>query len=107
MRSPEGQVMPCEGCYLQIVPNERLVWTDALLSGYRPASSPFFTAILTLTLHAGGTLYRVIARHNNETTKKQHEEMGFHPGWNQCLDQLIALMRREDSERAPSAVHAQ
>jgi uncharacterized protein YndB with AHSA1/START domain len=31
LRSPEGQEFPNIGCYLDIVPNERLVWTDALL----------------------------------------------------------------------------
>ena len=31
LRSPEGEEFPNVGCYLEIVPNERLVWTDALL----------------------------------------------------------------------------
>ncbi len=39
MCSPEGEEFPNEGCYLEVVPNERLVWTDALLTGYRPATS--------------------------------------------------------------------
>src|SRR5690606_38085537 len=43
MRSPEGQEFPNLGCYLEIVPEERLVWTDALLPGYRPSEKPFFT----------------------------------------------------------------
>jgi uncharacterized protein YndB with AHSA1/START domain len=30
MRSSEGEDMPCSGCFLEIVPNEKLVWTDAL-----------------------------------------------------------------------------
>ena len=29
MRSPEGQDHPNMGCYLEVVPNRRLVWTDA------------------------------------------------------------------------------
>ena len=29
MRSPEGQDMPCPGVYLEVVPNEKLVFTDA------------------------------------------------------------------------------
>ncbi len=36
-RSPEGQEFPNIGCYLDIVPNERMIWTDALLPGYRPS----------------------------------------------------------------------
>src|SRR5262245_39079204 len=34
---PEGQRIPNAGCFLEIVKNERLVWTNALLAGYRPA----------------------------------------------------------------------
>src|SRR5262249_31712101 len=30
MRSPEGVDHPGTGCYLEVTPNERLVWTDAL-----------------------------------------------------------------------------
>jgi len=30
MRSPEGQEFPGVSCYLEIVENERLVWTNAL-----------------------------------------------------------------------------
>ena len=40
MRSPEGQEFPNLGCYVEIVPNERLVFTDALLPGYRPPAIP-------------------------------------------------------------------
>jgi Activator of Hsp90 ATPase homolog 1-like protein len=34
-RSREGKEFPNIGCDLEIIPNERLVWTDALLAGYR------------------------------------------------------------------------
>jgi uncharacterized protein YndB with AHSA1/START domain len=30
MQSPEGQNFPNSGCYLELIPNERLVWTNAL-----------------------------------------------------------------------------
>lgn len=49
MRGPEGQEQPGVGCYLEIVPQERLVWTDALLPGYRPAEDPFMTGVVELT----------------------------------------------------------
>src|SRR3979409_2305310 len=48
MRSPEGQEFPNIGCYLEIVPCERLVWTDSLLPGYRPSQKPFFSAVISL-----------------------------------------------------------
>ena len=37
MRSPEGEEFPNAGCYLEIVPNRKLVWTNALEPGYRRA----------------------------------------------------------------------
>src|SRR5690242_2821697 len=39
MRSPEGEEFPNVGCYLEVVPNERLVWTNALGPGFRPAAA--------------------------------------------------------------------
>lgn len=30
MLSPEGQEFPNLGCYLEVIPNEKLVWTNAL-----------------------------------------------------------------------------
>ena len=36
MRSPEGEECPVLGCFLEVVENERLVWTEALGPGFRP-----------------------------------------------------------------------
>jgi len=96
MRSPEGQEFPSVGCYLDIVENSRLVFTDALLPGYRPTGNPFFTGILTLgAATEGGTKYSVRLLHTDRDGRKKHEEMGFHQGWNQCLDQLVALVGQQ------------
>ena len=93
LRSPEGQEFPNIGCYLDIVPNERLVWTDALLPGYRPSESPFFTAVLTLEPQGSGTRYRAIAVHRDEAGRKKHEEMGFHEGWGTVADQMVPYIK--------------
>jgi uncharacterized protein YndB with AHSA1/START domain len=90
LRSPEGEEFPNVGCYLEVLLEERLVWTDALLPGYRPSGKPFFTCILTLEPHGTGTKYRVVAMHADEATCKRHDEMGFFDGWGTCLDQLAA-----------------
>jgi uncharacterized protein YndB with AHSA1/START domain len=94
MKSPEGEEIPGIGCYLEVVPNERVVWTDALLPGYRPSENPFFTAVITLEPSGSGTRYRAVAIHRDEASRKRHEEMGFHEGWGQTLDQLVALMSK-------------
>jgi len=36
MRMPDGQEIPCPGVYLEIVPNEKLVFTDAYSGGWIP-----------------------------------------------------------------------
>lgn len=89
MRSPEGQEFPNRGCYLEIVPHERLVFTDTLLPGYRPSPEPFFTAVLQLERQGAGTRYTAIAVHGNADSRKKHEEMGFHDGWGTVVDQMV------------------
>jgi len=93
MRSPAGQDFPNVGCYLEIVPNRRLVWTDLLLPGYRPAEQGLLTAIVTLEPQGDGTRYTAIAMHRDEAGRKQHEAMGFREGWGKALDQLVAYAR--------------
>ena len=90
MRSPEGQDFPHVGCYLEVVPIERLVWTDALLPGFRPAEKPFITAVITFKPEGSGTRYTAMARHRDVAERERHEEMGFYDGWGKALDQLIA-----------------
>jgi uncharacterized protein YndB with AHSA1/START domain len=93
MRSPEGQEFPNSGCYLEIIPNERMVWTDTLLPGYRPSPKPFFTAALLLSPTGTGTHYKAIAIHGNSETCKQHEDMGFYDGWGTVSDQLVDYIK--------------
>jgi uncharacterized protein YndB with AHSA1/START domain len=94
MRSPDGEVMPpSAGCYLEIVKERRLVWTDALGPGYRPSTTPFMTAIIMLEPNGAGTRYTAVAMHANRATRQRHEEMGFHNGWSAALDQLVAVAR--------------
>jgi uncharacterized protein YndB with AHSA1/START domain len=51
------------------------------------------TAIVTMEPRGSGTLYTAIAIHKDEAGRKQHEEMGFHEGWGQVLDQLVEHMK--------------
>jgi uncharacterized protein YndB with AHSA1/START domain len=98
MRSPEGQNFPNLGCYLEIVPEEKLVWTTALGPGFRPGATktgsdhvPFlFTAVITLKPEGTGTKYTATVIHGDEEGRRKHEEMGFHKGWGAALDQLVA-----------------
>ncbi|MEQ8766947.1 MAG: SRPBCC family protein [Planctomycetota bacterium] len=96
MQSPEGVVQePGIGCYLEVVPQRRLVWTDALLPGYRPAPSAFMTAMILLEPEGSGTRYTAIAMHADPQKRESHEKMGFQDGWGKALDQLVQLMKSE------------
>lgn len=93
MRSPTGEEFPSAGCYLDVVTHQRLIWTDALLPGFRPAPKAFFTGALYLEPIATGTRYTAIAVHGDEAARASHEEMGFYHGWATALDQLVAHIK--------------
>lgn len=98
MRSPDGKEFPNVGCYLEVTPNERLVFTDALLPGYRPAAKPFFTAVLELARNGAGTKYTAIAIHGDEEARKNHENMGFFEGWSTVVDQMVAHIKAQGAQ---------
>lgn len=99
MRSPEGQEVQNEGCYLEVIPERRLVWTNAIRPGLRPAPAPavgqgfLFTVSLELEPMGNKTRYVATAMHADEAGRAQHEAMGFVQGWAMALDQLVAHMR--------------
>jgi uncharacterized protein YndB with AHSA1/START domain len=95
MESPEGEQFPNDGCYLEVVEHERLVFTDALLPGYRPSGEAFFTCVLTLKPEGAGTRYRAVAMHGDPEKAQQHREMGFLDGWGTALDQLVAFIKSQ------------
>ncbi len=90
----EGKVIENRGVYLEVVPEERLVFTDTYTVGWKPASDPFLTAILTFAdLGGGRTRYVAVARHRSPDARRTHEEMGFHEGWGTVAGQLEAHAR--------------
>jgi uncharacterized protein YndB with AHSA1/START domain len=53
------------------------------------------TVILTFEdAGTGKTRYTARARHWTVADREAHEKMGFHAGWNQCTDQLEALLKQ-------------
>ncbi|MDP3224731.1 MAG: SRPBCC domain-containing protein, partial [Rubrivivax sp.] len=92
MRGPDGQEFPNPGVYLDVLPNERIVTTDAYTSAWEPAEKPFMTLVLTFEdLGGGSTRYTARARHWTMADREAHEKMGFHEGWGRCTDQLAEL----------------
>jgi len=94
MADENGNEYPNPGQYLEVVPNRKLVFTDAYLGDWQPSEKPFFTCILTFEPENGRTRYQAIARHWTAADRATHEQMGFHEGWGLCAAQLEDLARR-------------
>jgi uncharacterized protein YndB with AHSA1/START domain len=93
MRNPEGQDFDNPGVFLEIVPNRKLVFTDAFAPGWIPTGQPFMVAHVTFEpLDGGRTKYVARAMHWTAEAKAQHEAMGFHTGWGACADQLAEVL---------------
>lgn len=93
MKGPAGQEMPNRGIYLEVIPNQKLVFTDAYTSAWQPSEKQFFTGVLTFETQGGQTLYTARALHWTQEDCEAHEKMGFHQGWGIATDQLAALAR--------------
>jgi len=93
MNGPAGEKVPNEGCYLEVVKQKKLVWTDALLAGYRPSAEPFMTGMILMEAKGAKTKYTAMAMHKDESTRANHEKMGFHDGWGKALDQLVDYVK--------------
>lgn len=90
MHGPDGEGMPMEGVFLEVVPGERIVSTDAFKAGWEP-QGPFMVAITEFIAEGGKTRYRATARHWTAEARQQHETMGFHEGWGKVAEQLAEL----------------
>ena len=100
MQSPDGDQFPNAGCYLKVVPLQRLVFTSVLGENYRPvapangADDLPFTGLIELAPTAdGGTIYRATAMHPDAETCRRHSEMGFHDGWGEAANQMVRMIK--------------
>jgi uncharacterized protein YndB with AHSA1/START domain len=93
INGPNGEKSPNRGVYLDVVKNERIVFTDAYTEAWKPSEKPFFTAIVTFEDEGGKTRYTARALHWTAADRDQHEKMGFHDGWGKAADQLEALAK--------------
>ncbi|WP_447752012.1 SRPBCC family protein [Sphingopyxis fribergensis] len=96
MRQDGGEFQPhVDGCFLEAIPNERLVFTTVLTEGWQPAE-PWLaiTAILTFETDGDGTLYSARVLHKNPGDSAKHDEMGFQEGWGTAIGQLAGILER-------------
>ena len=88
----DGREVPNLGCFLDVVPEQRLVWTSMLFPGYRPAvfDDIPITAIITMESVGKGTRYVFTALHRDEADLEKDKASGWLEGTEIALDQLVA-----------------
>lgn len=93
MRGPNGETMTGEGVILDVVPQRRILFTNALAPGWIPQPQRLaFVGVFTFAPDGeGATLYRAAARHWDAETAQMHAEMGFEGGWTMVAQQLEAV----------------
>lgn len=90
-----------EGCFLDIVPGERIVFTTSLTQGWRPFE-PWLalTAIITMEDEGPHTRYTSRVLHKNAEESRKHAEMGFDEGWGTTIGQLGRVAASLDAQPA-------
>ena len=90
-----GPDIPNLGCFLDVVPMARLVWTSMLFPGYRPAvfDDIPITAIVTMETVGAGTRYVFTALHRNEADLENNKASGFYQGTEIAVDQFVEHVR--------------
>ena len=95
MQGPDGGTSDNPGSFLEVVPQQRLVFTSMLTEGWRPATPWMgFTAIIAMSDEGEGTRYIATVMHPDAATQQRHAEMGFFDGWNTCITQLEAFAQQ-------------
>jgi uncharacterized protein YndB with AHSA1/START domain len=98
MREGQGAFQPhVDACFLEVVPEARLVWTTVLSAGWRP-TEPWLalTAIIGFEAEGSATRYSARILHRTAAESRRHEELGFHAGWGTAIEQLAALTEQRD-----------
>jgi len=87
-----GPDVPNVGCFLDVVPMERLAWTSMLFPGYRPAvfDDVPITAIITMDTVGTGTRYVFTPLHRDEADLEKNKTSGWQQGTEIALDQFVA-----------------
>lgn len=86
---PENNNSDNPGCFLEVVPHSRIVFTSLLTAGWRPAAAWVgFTAMISLSDYQLGSCFTLQVLHADEVTREEHEKMGFFEHWNSVITQL-------------------
>lgn len=83
-----------EGCFLDVVPGARIVFTTVLKEGWQPCEAWLaMTGVVTMQDEGGHTRYVARALHKGPQDAQRHADMGFDEGWWMAIDQLEAVAK--------------
>lgn len=106
MRGPDGEGGPMDGIFLEVVPERRIVFTNALDGDWNPRTPypvPIVGYFEFTDLGNGKTGYRAGSRHWTKEAMEQHDAMGFSEGWGICAAQFEAVAKRVAAEEKADA----
>ena len=84
-----------QGCFLAVDSLERVVFTTALIGGFRPVAAALrMTAIVTFAEHESGTMYAAHVMHESGADRDMHDQLGFQDGWGTVIAQLAKLVEQ-------------
>ena len=83
-----------DAAFLVVDDRERLVFTNAVDSRWRPTRPDPIAMVAEIVLrdHPDGTDYQVVVRHGDPAARARHEELGFFDGWGAVTGQLAAFV---------------
>jgi len=95
MQAPDGTIYPNTGRYLEVVPLERIVYTDVVeddATAWGDTPPPSTVQTVTFEDADGGTRVTVVVRLDSPAARDAMIEMGAITGWNESMERLDALL---------------
>lgn len=90
----EGERHEVVGMLLEVVPLDRLTFTDGYSEGFVPRPNPFMTGFVEFSDDGHGKTRMLWgARHTSAEDRQKHLDMGFEQGWNAAASQLEELAK--------------
>jgi uncharacterized protein YndB with AHSA1/START domain len=88
----DGPASSNVGCFLEVTPMERLVWTSMLFPDYRPAvfDDIPITAVVAMEAVGNATRYLFTVLHRDGTDCEKSRASGFYEGTEIAVDQFVA-----------------
>jgi uncharacterized protein YndB with AHSA1/START domain len=105
MTGPNGESHPSEGIFLEVVPGQRIVFSNVFTAGWEPktlmtSECDFaMVGIVTFDREGTGTRYTARVRHWDPQAKEKHAGMGFEQGWTIVAGQLAEIAEAEARTR--------